>query len=198
MATLTITWNDLNLNEDGFNIYRSESPMDTDNMPEPIATVDPKIGNYDDTTGTINTAYYYRIGVFRGSNEIISGEIFRVFGDTTGIHDVFGDDSAVATYNFDGDATDLGGDNTLTESIGVSYVSGLINNAYEPLSGEFLKGDSNTFDLGTSSWTFSFWTKLNSFDDISSDNITPRFFSKAYFGLSSTRYAFGVEPSRGR
>ena len=62
MATLILTWKDFNLNEDGFNIYRSETPMDVGNMPSPIATVGSNVGSYDDTTGVVGTAYYYRVG----------------------------------------------------------------------------------------------------------------------------------------
>lgn len=161
MATLTLVWKDINLNEDGFNIYRSESPMDTDNMPEPIATLDPNIGSYDDTTGTVGTVYYYRIGVFRGSNEIISDELTRVFDNTVNTHDIFGDGSAVATYNFDGDATDLGGNYNGTWDGNENYDAGLIDQA------AFLNG-SSYIDTGYSHTSensaISLWVKSDSPD----------------------------------
>lgn len=195
MATICLSWKDLNLNEDGFNIYRSETPMDVQNMPTPLATVSANIGSYDDTTGINGKLYYYRIGVIRGTDEAISGEIARVFGDTSNTHDLFGDSSILATYQFDSNGDDLGNNLSLTASSGVQYDTGIIGHAYRPLSGEYLRSDSSSFNLGTSSWTFSMWVKLNSYDDISPDNINGRLFSKALYGNSSTRYSLGVTPT---
>ena len=74
MPTLTIAWHDYNMGEDGFNIYRSDSPMDVSAMPTPIASVGPNIGSYDDTTVVGGNEYYYRIGVLRNGKELISEE----------------------------------------------------------------------------------------------------------------------------
>jgi hypothetical protein len=57
-----------------------------------------------------------------------SGDVERVIGsvstgDTINIHDIFGDGSAVATYNLDGDANDLGGNYDGTAS-NVTYTDG--------------------------------------------------------------------------
>jgi len=110
MATLSLTWKDFNLNEDGFNIYRSETPMDVNNMPAPIATVGPNVGSYDDTTGIVGTTYYYRIGVIRGDEEKISIELKKKFDRTTlNINDIFDDGSVLATYKFDNSLDDLSG-----------------------------------------------------------------------------------------
>lgn len=46
------------------NIYRSTSPMDINNMPEPYATVSGDKTYYADTGVELGKTYYYRIGVF--------------------------------------------------------------------------------------------------------------------------------------
>lgn len=159
MATLTITWNDFNIDEDGFNIYRSESPMDTNDMPEPIATLDANIGSYSDTDGVVGTRYYYRIGVFRGSTEVISNELVRVFDDTINIHDIFYDDSALATYKFDDNIDDISGNFNLeytgTDTLLLS--NGVIGNAWE-ISSENTNSFLRTpFSYDSTDINFSFW-----------------------------------------
>lgn len=57
---------------DGFNIYRSLTPMNLADMPAPIAFVQTK--DYVDTTMPLNKDLYYRIGAVRGSNIVISTE----------------------------------------------------------------------------------------------------------------------------
>ena len=74
MATLRIAWHDYNMGEDGFNIYRSDTPMDVSAMPSPIASVGPNVGAYTDSTVTGGQSYYYRIGVLRNGEELISDE----------------------------------------------------------------------------------------------------------------------------
>lgn len=78
MATISLTWKDLNLGEEGFSIYRSETPMDVNNMPAPIATLAENIGSYDDKDVTPGNQYYYRVSVTRNGVEKISGEILRI------------------------------------------------------------------------------------------------------------------------
>lgn len=83
MATLRIAWHDYNIGEDGFNIYRSDTPMDVNNMPSPIATVAPNIGVYNDTNVVGGNTYYYRIGVTRSGQELISEESEEVAQTTS-------------------------------------------------------------------------------------------------------------------
>lgn len=174
MATMTLTWKDLNIGEDGFNIYRSEAPMDINNMPTPIATLGPNVGSYDDTTGVNGTLYYYRVGVLKDSEEKISGEFARVFGDSVNVHDVFGDGSAVATYKFDGDTIDLGGNYNGSWSGTESYETGIIGNAIR-----FTGSNGLDIPLSGPIEAFSFWVKnyITGFGDDSARN--PLLFNKA-------------------
>ncbi|TFH84815.1 LamG domain-containing protein [Billgrantia azerbaijanica] len=58
------------------------------------------------------------------------GETFRFTSETLyNVHDVLGDGSSVATYQFDGDVSDLGGANNATAGPTVTYVTGEIGQA---------------------------------------------------------------------
>ena len=74
MSTLTIAWHGLDLNVDGYNIYRSDTPIDPNNLPSPIASVGPNIGSYDDNNINSGKIYYYRIGSIQGASEAIGKE----------------------------------------------------------------------------------------------------------------------------
>lgn len=84
MATVQITWDDINDNEDGFHIYRSTSPLDTanpENLPAPLASVAAGIGSYDDTTAAAGTTYYYAVAAYKGSfvNPAVDIEVSTAF-----------------------------------------------------------------------------------------------------------------------
>lgn len=69
MATVQITWDDINDNEDGFHIYRDTAPLDTANpanLPAPLASVAAGVGSYDDTTASAGTTYYYAVAAYKG------------------------------------------------------------------------------------------------------------------------------------
>lgn len=76
---LKITWEDKNLDLDGFHIYRSESFIDLEALPAPLATVGGGVFEYTDDTIPMNIPYHYRIGAFKGSDENISPD--RVLGN---------------------------------------------------------------------------------------------------------------------
>lgn len=69
-----LTWKDNNLSEDGHRIYRSTSPMDPENLPSPLATLGPGVGEYVDGTTLSGLTYYYRVGAFVGGVELVSQE----------------------------------------------------------------------------------------------------------------------------
>jgi hypothetical protein len=93
----------------------------------------------------------------------ISGGAVRM--STVGLHDVFNDGSAVATYNFDGDATDLGGNYDGTWNGTEVYATGQFNQAadFDGSSHIELTGDfGGVFDY-SSRFSVSFWVKGDSF-----------------------------------
>lgn len=78
-----ITWEDRNLAEDGHKIYRSTSPMDTQNMPAPLATLGPDVELYDDGSVAVDTTYYYIVSALAGSMERFSAEVSVTTTETT-------------------------------------------------------------------------------------------------------------------
>lgn len=86
--------------------------MDVNNLPNPIDTVDGNVTEYIDYNVIVDQIYYYRIGAYRNNDVMISDEIEVVATPTPSTidtHDVFGDGSAIATYQFNGNINDLGG-----------------------------------------------------------------------------------------
>lgn len=79
MSKITLNW-EADGFIDGFNIYRSTNPMDTSNLPTPIATnISEK--NYIDSNLAYGTTYYYRIGSIKGSAHKISDEVLIFAGN---------------------------------------------------------------------------------------------------------------------
>lgn len=69
---------------DSFSIYRSSSSMNASAMPAPIAT-GIKTMYFEDTSVVVGSTYYYRVGVLRGSNTLISDEVVIEVKDVAGI-----------------------------------------------------------------------------------------------------------------
>lgn len=59
---------------DSVKVYRSDTPMDPNTMPAPLATVAGSAVTYDDDTIVRNTTAYYRVGIVRGAEEMLSPE----------------------------------------------------------------------------------------------------------------------------
>ncbi|MDQ8974615.1 LamG-like jellyroll fold domain-containing protein [Acinetobacter johnsonii] len=73
MANVKLEWLQATYVE-SFNIYRSDSPMNPASMPAPLATG--ITDNYYFDTGIIvDETYFYRVGAFRGNQELISSEV---------------------------------------------------------------------------------------------------------------------------
>lgn len=87
MATVKLTWDtDFVVNETGYRVYRSTSPIDTEDLPAPIATLGPGVDSYDDDTVDPGVLYYYVVSSFRANgdeefaNEVFRETTFRSFG----------------------------------------------------------------------------------------------------------------------
>lgn len=68
---------DRNLTEEGHRVYKSQVPMDPQNLPAPYATLGPDITEWEDGVATPGETYYYRVSAFTGggSVELVSDEI---------------------------------------------------------------------------------------------------------------------------
>ena len=124
---VTIKWKDNSSLEKGHRIYKSNTYFTPDNLPSPLVDLGPNIEEYEDTASNAGENWYIL------SAYILDYEVFSepFIPDLTTIytHDIFGDGSAVATYNFDGDVTDLGGNYNGSWNGTESYTSGVITQA---------------------------------------------------------------------
>ena len=124
---VTIKWKDNSYLEKGHRIYKSSTYFTPDNLPAPLVDLSPNIEEYQDTTSNAGENWYI-VSAYILGYEVFS-EPFIPSLTTTLIHDIFGDGSAVATYNFDGDITDLGGNYNGTWTGTENYASGIISQA---------------------------------------------------------------------
>ena len=69
---ITLKWKDVNEDEQGTRIYRSESPFGPTELPPVLTTVESGITTYVDTTVTRGKTYYYRLEVFKDDQVTIS------------------------------------------------------------------------------------------------------------------------------
>jgi len=72
---IRLTWADNNVAETGHNIYRSDTPMDPEALPTALATLDADVAEYLDETVTEGLTYYYRVGAFNNTEELVSDEV---------------------------------------------------------------------------------------------------------------------------
>jgi len=130
-GAIRLTWRDRNWAEQGHYIYRSQTPMNVNNLPNPIDTLDGNVTEYIDYDVITDQTYYYRIGAYRNNDVMISDEIEVVANPSTiDIHDVFGDGSAIATYLFDGNTNDIS-NNTSISLPNHSFVEGVSGQAID-------------------------------------------------------------------
>lgn len=80
-----LTWTDNNYGEDGHNIYRSTSPMDPENLPTELDSVDANVTVYDDGSVVEGTTYYYRVSATMAGAEMVSDEIEVLLEETVDI-----------------------------------------------------------------------------------------------------------------
>lgn len=78
---ITLRWVNTNVPPPGtINVYRSQSPMDPDDLPSPIANLGGSAVIYVDDDVVEDETYYYRVGFVRGSESAVSSEIAIVAG----------------------------------------------------------------------------------------------------------------------
>jgi len=71
-----LRWQDTNNIELGHKIYRSDTPMDIQNMPSPIATLNPNTTEYTDEAVIEGNFYYYRVSAYTTNGEEFSNEVY--------------------------------------------------------------------------------------------------------------------------
>ncbi len=70
-----ISWNDINLIEKGYKVYRSNHPMDVQNMPESIGSLPRNSVEYIDKDQVVGDTLYYRVSAWIDGYEQISEEV---------------------------------------------------------------------------------------------------------------------------
>jgi hypothetical protein len=58
--------------EEGVRVYRSDAVISSAALPAPLATLPPGATEYVDTTAVRGSKYYYRFGVFLGTDEVLT------------------------------------------------------------------------------------------------------------------------------
>lgn len=136
MAKTTISWKYDSGVGDGFRIYRSDTPMDPDDLPEPLATVTIDKREYDDETVVQGETYYYRVGSYIGLMESVSAELEHVAEASGDEHW----DKVVSLLHLDGNLVDETGRSWSVAAGAASYKAGVF-------------GQSLQFDGSTRIWT---------------------------------------------
>lgn len=72
---IRLNWTDNNLGESGHRIYRSDTPMDPNDLPEPLSELGPNVTEYVDEDVEENAVYYYRVGAYTTLMERVSAEV---------------------------------------------------------------------------------------------------------------------------
>ncbi|NAW33253.1 LamG domain-containing protein [Halomonas alimentaria] len=153
---IRIRWLDNNLAEEGHRLYRSDSPMDVNAMPAPLALMGADATEYDDADGIVpGQTYYYRIGAFVGGVEKISDELVMVATEDPvplqglvlhyTMNSITGSSLADETGSYDGTIS------------GAMQVAGRFGNALA------FDGENDYVDVGAiiplETFTVSFWQK---------------------------------------
>jgi hypothetical protein len=77
---VVLTWSDPNSIEEGYKIYRSLTPIDTEDLPAPLAVLEPNATSYADNNVVPATTYYYLVSAYISDIErVVSATI------TTGV-----------------------------------------------------------------------------------------------------------------
>lgn len=83
--TLTITWTSNSYIEEAFYIYRSDTPLDFDNLPPPIGSVGKGVTEFVDDTVVFEGVYYYAVAAVRADKLKLSEQ--RIFSATNASFD---------------------------------------------------------------------------------------------------------------
>ena len=92
---VTLVWQDTNLIEKGHKIYRSDSPMDVNNMPTAFATLAKNSTSYTDMNLTVGDTWFYRVSAFIDGHEMFSEEIELTVTKKYSIYTVSDDDTTI-------------------------------------------------------------------------------------------------------
>ena len=158
MAGNRITWDIGSYDPDTHYVYRSDAPMDPNSLPTPIATLGQGISVYEDTNNIVKgNTYYYRVDAEKMGLYIPGYEIKKLIYS----YDVFGDNSALSFYEFNGNASSSGGtwpDITLPSNTTFDTYNNIDYVKFDGTS----NGTRNDFllqNLPSAEWTISFWAK---------------------------------------
>ena len=160
MAGNRITWDIGKYDPDTHYVYRSDSPMNPNNLPTPLTTLGAGISVYEDTDNIVEgNTYYYRVDAEKMGLYIPGYEIEHfVSSSTINIHDLFEDGSALATYTLQGTPNDIGGNYNGSWQGTESYVNDLGTQVAD------FSGNS-AINLGSpllgQDFTISVWVKFN-------------------------------------
>lgn len=155
MAT-TIRWIDNSSVETGHRIYKSATHFTKDNLPDVLVELGPDVSEYEDVDGADGENWYI-VSAFLNDYEVFS-EPFIAGLTTVYSHDIFGDGSAVATYNFDGDATDIGKKHNFTNTSNVTWINDELISGSAEVRGGII---NETFSTDSDYVTVSAWIKVN-------------------------------------
>jgi hypothetical protein len=76
MPKVRLTWDDPNATELGHRVYRSDAPMDPQDLPSPLAELGADVELYDDEAVALEETWFYRVSAFDGAGqEAVSDEI---------------------------------------------------------------------------------------------------------------------------
>lgn len=79
-----LVWKDKSSGHEGYRIYRSTSLIADNALPAPLATVSAQTFEYNDTSALRNVPYHYRVGAFKGTEEIVSPDRVLCYMPYTG------------------------------------------------------------------------------------------------------------------
>ena len=156
---VTIKWKDNSSLEKGHRIYKSSTYFTPDNLPASLVDLSPDIEEYEDTTANAGENWYI-VSAYILGYEVFS-EPFIPISNTISIHDIFDDGSIIATYNFDGDATDLGGNYDGTLETDITFDTGISNQSVVT-SGTDTGRVTGLFNNSTQNSAYSVWIATNS------------------------------------
>ena len=122
----TIRWKNNTPFADGHRIYKSSSYFTKNNLPAPLVDLGPDVTEYTDTTSNEGESWYI-VGSYLGNYEVYTRP-FVAGTYTAYFHDIFADNSIIATYPLDYDANDLGDNYNGTEK-DTAYALGAIRYA---------------------------------------------------------------------
>lgn len=161
MSRIRLTWNNASTTIVEQRVYRSISPLDIDDMPEPLAVLPRRNREYLDSTIEDGLTYYYAVSsVLPDYSELISEEI-KVEATPGGADPHW--DNVVALLHFDGDLVDETGRVWINSGVTTDNTGSLYND-YGVFSGSS-KMTATIPTLGTSDFTIEAWVNRNADTD---------------------------------